>query len=35
MIQILEELLKSCVLNFDDLWDEHLHSIEFAYSNIY
>lgn len=28
-IQILEDLLKSCVLDFGSLWDEHLPLVEF------
>lgn len=35
MIQIIEDLLISCVLNFDDSQDEHLLLVELAYNNNY
>ena len=32
-IQILEDMLRGCVLNFKGLWDRHLPLVEFAYNN--
>jgi hypothetical protein len=34
-IQTLEELLRACVLEFKDAWDNHLPLLEFAYNNGY
>ena len=34
-IQTLEESLRSCVIDFNSNWDDHLLFIEFAYNNIY
>ena len=34
-IQILEDLLRACVINFKASWDEHLPLVEFAYNNSY
>src|SRR5262249_34900860 len=34
-IQILEDMLRACVLDFGDRWDNHLPLIEFAYNNSY
>ena len=34
-IQILEDLLRFCVLDFGGSWDEHLPLVEFAYNNSY
>ena len=34
-IQILEDMLRSCVLEFKGNWDEHLPLAEFAYNNSY
>ncbi|KAL0561186.1 hypothetical protein IC582_001607 [Cucumis melo] len=33
--QILEDMLRACVLEFSGSWDSHLHLMEFAYNNIY
>ena len=33
VIQILEDILRSCVLDFQGSWMEHLPLIEFAYNN--
>ena len=33
--QILEDMLRDCVMNFAGCWDEHLPLIEFAYNNSY
>jgi hypothetical protein len=33
--QILEDMLKSCVLNYSDKWDECLPLAEFSYNNSY
>ena len=33
--QILEDMLRSCVLDFGGSWDEHLALAEFAYNNSY
>ncbi|CAN0880474.1 Transposon Tf2-11 polyprotein, partial [Linum grandiflorum] len=34
-IQTLEELLRSCILEFDEPWIRHLPLVEFAYNNSY
>ncbi|GKA57015.1 putative reverse transcriptase domain-containing protein [Tanacetum coccineum] len=34
-IQTLEDMLKSCVINFEGSWDVHLPLIEFSYNNSY
>ena len=34
-IQVLEDLLRACVLNLKGRWDEHLPLVEFAYNNSY
>ena len=34
-IQILEDMLRTCILDMKSLWDEHLPLIEFAYNNSY
>ena len=34
-IQILEDMLRACVLDFIKLWEDHLHLVEFAYNNSY
>ena len=34
-IQILEDMLRSCALDFGGRWDDHLHLVEFAYKNSY
>lgn len=34
-IQILEDMLRACVLDFGGSWDKHLPLIEFAYNNSY
>ncbi|KAA0052251.1 hypothetical protein E5676_scaffold113G00550 [Cucumis melo var. makuwa] len=33
--QILEDMLRACVLEFLGSWDSHLHLMEFAYNNSY
>ncbi|KAA0045976.1 RNA-directed DNA polymerase-like protein [Cucumis melo var. makuwa] len=33
--QILEDMLQTCVLEFSESWDSHLHLMEFAYNNSY
>ncbi|KAA0037040.1 pol protein [Cucumis melo var. makuwa] len=33
--QILEDMLRACVLKFSGSWDSHLHLMEFAYNNNY
>ncbi|KAL4025841.1 hypothetical protein IC575_014247 [Cucumis melo] len=33
--QILEDMLRACVLEFSRSWDSHLHMMEFAYNNSY
>ena len=32
-IQTLEEMLKTCVIDFKGSWDDHLPLIEFSYNN--
>ncbi|TYK27691.1 putative Retrotransposon protein [Cucumis melo var. makuwa] len=34
-IQTLEDMLRACVLQFNESWDTHLTLIEFAYNNSY
>ena len=34
-IQILEDMLRACVLDLKGSWDEHLPLVEFAYNNSY
>ena len=35
VIQILEDMLKVCALDFEGKWDDYLHLVEFAYNNSY
>ena len=35
MIQILEDMLRACMLDFKGSWEDHLHLAEFAYNNSY
>ena len=35
MNQILEDLLRLCILDFGGTWEEHLPLVEFAYNNCY
>ena len=34
-IQILEDMLRACVLDLKGSWEEHLPLLEFAYNNSY
>ena len=34
-IQVLEDMLRACVLHLKGSWEEHLPLVEFAYNNIY
>ena len=34
-IQILEDMLRACVIDFRGSWDDHLPLIEFSYNNSY
>ena len=34
-IQILEDILRACVLDLKGSWEEHLPLVEFAYNNSY
>ena len=34
-IQILEDMLRACVLDFGESWERHLPLVEFAYNNNY
>ena len=34
-IQVLEDMLRACVLNHKGSWEEHLPLVEFAYNNSY
>ena len=34
-IQTLEDLLRACILEFGDSWEDHLHLVEFTYNNSY
>jgi len=35
VIQILEDMLRACIMEFEGSWDKHLALIEFAYNNSY
>ncbi|KAL0537615.1 hypothetical protein IC582_026598 [Cucumis melo] len=35
LIQVLEDMLRACALEFPGSWDSHLHLMEFAYNNSY
>src|SRR5262245_19539911 len=35
LIQVLEDMLKSCVLEFSGGWEDYIHMCEFAYNNSY
>ncbi|GJT03827.1 putative reverse transcriptase domain-containing protein [Tanacetum coccineum] len=35
IIQTLQDMLRACVINFDDSWDVHLPLAEFSYNNSY
>jgi len=34
-IQILVDMLRACILEFKGSWEDHMHLVEFAYSNNY
>ena len=34
-IQVLEDMLRACILDFKGSWEEHLPLVEFAYNNSY
>ena len=34
-IQVLEDMLRACVLDHEGSWEEHLPLVEFAYNNSY
>lgn len=34
-IHIMEDLLRSCILNFKGSWEDHLPLVEFVYNNSY
>ena len=34
-IQVLEDMLRACVLNLKGSWEKHLPLVEFAYNNSY
>ena len=34
-IQILEDMMRACVLDFGGSWNKHLSLMEFAYNNSY
>ena len=33
VIQILEDMLRSCVIDYEDSWDRHIPLVEFVYNN--
>lgn len=35
VIQILEDMLQGCVIDFHDNWEDHLPLVEFEYNNSY
>ena len=34
-IQVLEDMLRACVLDLKSSWEDHLSSMEFSYNNSY
>ncbi|GKA88865.1 putative reverse transcriptase domain, ribonuclease H-like domain, aspartic peptidase domain protein [Tanacetum coccineum] len=34
-IQTMEDMLRACVINFENSWDRHFPLVEFSYDNIY
>ena len=34
-IQTLEDILRECFLDFNNIWDDHIQLIEFSYNNSY
>nr|GFC80405.1 reverse transcriptase domain-containing protein [Tanacetum cinerariifolium] len=34
-IQMLEDMLRACVIDFGSSWDKHLPLVEFSYNNSY
>ncbi|GKE41381.1 putative reverse transcriptase domain-containing protein [Tanacetum coccineum] len=34
-IQMLEDMLRACVIDFESSWDHHLPLVEFSYNNSY
>ena len=35
VIQVLEDMLKSCVIEYEGSWDRHIPLVEFVYNNIF
>ena len=35
MIQVLEDMLRGCVIDFPESWDRYISLMKFAYNNIY
>ena len=35
VIQILEDILRSCVIDYEGTWDRHIPLVEFVYNNIF
>ena len=33
VIQILQDMLRACVMDFKGSWEDHLHLVEFSYNN--
>ena len=33
VIQVLEDMLRSCVVNYEGSWDRHIPLVEFVYNN--
>ena len=33
MIQVLEDMLRSCVIDYEGSWDRHIPLVEFVYNN--
>ena len=32
-IKIMEDMLRSCVIDYEDSWDRHIPLVEFVYNN--
>ena len=35
VIQILEDMLRSCVIDYEGSWDRHIPLVEFVYNNVF
>ena len=35
VIQVLEDMLRSCVIDYEGSWDRHIHLVEFVYNKCF